>query len=63
MPRRQRDSELCDISGTIQGETEKAFRFYDGKIHVWLPKSQCEYDEESHTMTMPLWLATEKELI
>jgi hypothetical protein len=62
-PIRRANHDLTDISGTLQGETEKAYRFYDGKITVWLPKSQCEWDEESHTMTMPEWLAQEKELI
>lgn len=54
---------LVDISGEIQGETELAYRFFDGIRIVWIPKSQCEYDIDSKTMTMPEWLATEKELI
>jgi hypothetical protein len=56
-------SDLTDISGEIKGETEKAYRFYDGKITVWLPKSQCEWDDLEEVMTMPEWLAKEKELI
>lgn len=56
-------STLVDIAGEIQGETEKAYRFYDGKITVWLPKSQCEWDAEENTMTMEEWLAKEKELL
>lgn len=55
--------ELADISGEIQGETEKAYRFFDGKITVWLPKSQCEWDKDAKIMVMPEWLAKEKELI
>lgn len=55
--------KLIDIAGEIVGETEKAFRFYDGKSTVWLPKSQCEWDETDKTMAMPEWLAEEKELI
>jgi hypothetical protein len=55
-------SDLVDIPGTIQYETEKAYRFNDGRIYVWLPKSQCEWDEDAKTMTMPEWLAIEKEL-
>ena len=62
-PSRRQSRELADISGEIRFETEKAFRFYDGKITVWLPKSLCEWDEESKTMTIPEWLAIEKELI
>jgi hypothetical protein len=56
-------SDLVDVSGEVQGETEKAYRFFDGTQTVWLPKSQCEWDAYTLTMTMPEWLATEKELI
>lgn len=64
LPQRPHQSrELADISGEIHGETERAYRFYDGKTMVWLPKSQCEWDDQSHVMTMPEWLALEKGLI
>jgi hypothetical protein len=56
-------SDLVDISGEIRGETVNAYRFYDGLRIVWLPKSQCEWDESDNTMAMPEWLAKEKELI
>ena len=56
-------SNLVDIEGEVQGETEKAYRFFDGKKTVWLPKSQCEWDANSKTMVMEEWLAKEKELI
>lgn len=56
-------SDLVDISGELRAETEKAYRFYDGIRLVWLPKSQCQWDEDDKTMTMPNWLAKEKELI
>lgn len=59
MPKR----ELVDISGHVQGETELAFRFNDGTRVVWLPKSQCQWDVDDKAMTMPEWLAKEKELI
>lgn len=55
-------SDIIDIPGEIQGETERAFRFNDGRVTVWLPKSQCEWDEDAKTMAMPEWLAIEKEL-
>jgi hypothetical protein len=61
MPERKR--ELCDIGGEIMFETEKAYRFYDGGKEEWLPKSQCEWDPDSKTMTMPEWLAKEKGFI
>lgn len=56
-------SNLTDISGEIMGETEKAYRFFDGTRTVWLPKSQCEWDEEGKVMVMEEWLAKAKELI
>lgn len=59
----KKNSEIVDVSGEIRGETEKAYRFFDGTKQVWLPKSQVEWDIDSKTMTMPLWLAMEKELI
>lgn len=61
-PRRP-NSALVDISGEVRGETEKAYRFYDGRELCWLPKSQVEWDEDSGTMVCPEWLAKEKGLI
>ena len=57
--------ELTDIAGELVPpfETAAAYRFYDGARTVWLPKSQCEWDEHDKVMTMPVWLAQEKELI
>lgn len=55
--------KLIDIAGEVQGETEKAYRFFDGTRVVWLAKSQCEWDPDDKTMAMPEWLAKEKELI
>jgi hypothetical protein len=56
-------SGLADIGGEIHAETDKAYQFFDGKRTVWLPKSQCEWDPNDKTITMPLWLAEEKELV
>jgi hypothetical protein len=56
-------SNLVDIAGEVQGETDKAYRFFDGNRTVWLPKSQVEWDETDGTMAMPEWLAKDKELI
>lgn len=55
--------KLIDIAGEIRGETDKAYRFYDGKITVWLPKSLCEWDPDDKTMTMEEWLAIDKGLV
>lgn len=56
-------SDLVDIAGEIITETEKAYRFYDGTITVWLPKSQCDWDADDRTMAMSEWLAKDKGLI
>ena len=55
--------KLVDIDGEIVFETEKAYRFDDGKRTVWLPKSQVEWSKDEKYMTMPTWLAKDKELI
>lgn len=60
-----KQSELVDIEGELVSpyETNFAYRFYDGRTTVWIPKSQCEWDEHEKTMTMPRWLADEKGLV
>ena len=55
--------ELADVDGVIVAETEKAYKFDNGTRVVWLPKSQCEWDERDRKMTMPTWLAMDKELV
>lgn len=66
-------SDLVDLSGIKLNETEKAVRvrFYgtpgEDYRDVWLPKSQIE-EEPMQTkngvlITMPQWLAEEKELV
>ena len=52
-------SELFDLAAEIKGETEKAFRLFDGKTTEWVPKSQVENNGDG-TFTMPLWLAKDK---
>jgi hypothetical protein len=52
-------------------QTENALRVSDGtNDSIWLPKSQIEYDEDIEltkgkmiSVTMPDWLAEEKELV
>jgi hypothetical protein len=53
---------LTDIAAEIKGETEKAFRLFDGTKTEWVPKSQCE-DNGDGTFTMPEWLAKDKGFI
>jgi hypothetical protein len=53
---------LVDITVEFQGETAKAYRIFDGSKVEWVPKSQCEKNEDG-TITMPEWLAKEKGFI
>lgn len=55
-------SDLVDISAEVQGETDKAWRLYDGDRAEWVPKSQAERNDDG-TFTMPEWLAKEKGFI
>jgi hypothetical protein len=50
--------ELFDVAAEVKGETEKAWRLFDGTKTAWVPKSQVE-DNEDGTFTMPMWLAEE----
>lgn len=54
-------STLVDITCEIQHETEKALLIFDGKRKAWLPKSATEVTENG--VTVPEWLAQEKDLI
>jgi len=55
-------SNLIDIRAEIKGETDKAWRLYDGARTEWVPKSQAE-DNGDGTFTMPEWLAKDKGFI
>jgi hypothetical protein len=59
-------SDVIDISVELKAKTPKAIRVYDGTIECWLPLSQIEYEvnrDGTYTVTLPEWLAKEKELI
>jgi hypothetical protein len=56
------NDELCDVTAELRHETEKAYLIHDGKREVWVPKSQVENNDDG-TFTMPVWLATDKELV
>ncbi len=55
-------SELVDVTAEVRGETEKAWRLFDGSKLEWVPKSQVE-DNRDGTFTMPEWMAKEKGFI
>jgi len=54
--------ELIDITAQVRGETDKAWRLFDGVRTEWVPKSQVEKNDDG-TFTMPEWLAANKGFI
>ena len=54
--------ELIDITAQVRGETERAYRIFDGTKTEWVPKSQVEKNDDG-TFTMPEWLAKDKGFI
>jgi hypothetical protein len=61
------DQNYYEITGQMKYETDKAMLLFDGKKEVWVPKSQIEDTERMEknmvVITIPEWLAMEKELI
>lgn len=54
--------KLVDIEAKEKGNTNKAFRLYDGSKTEWFPKSYVEKNGDG-TYTMPEWLALDKGFI
>jgi len=45
------------------GESDDAWGcMLDGKL-IWFPKSECEFDEDDMTISVPEWLAENEGLI
>lgn len=60
------EAKLVDILCEIKAETKLAYLLTGIGRHptgVWVPKQHCEWDKKSSTMTMPEWLAEQKELL
>lgn len=55
--------ERAEIAGEIRDETDRAWLFHDGARNAWLPRSLCEWDADTKTMDLPLWLAKKRGLI
>lgn len=60
-------AEIIDIACELRGETDKAYRIFDGKTTEWVAKSQVELEREpgatTYVCTMPVWMAKEKGFI
>jgi hypothetical protein len=55
-------SDIVDVAAEIRGETDKAWKLYDGARTEWVPKSQVERNDDG-TFAMPEWLAKDKGFI
>lgn len=55
-------SDIVDIHADLKHETEKAYLISDGSREAWIPKSQCERNDDG-TFSMPEWIAMDKGLI
>lgn len=59
-------NETVTIDGEVCHETDAAWKFipegWKDEEAIWLPKSQCEWDEIRLEMEMPLWLAERHKL-
>jgi hypothetical protein len=61
-------SEVFDITCEMRGESEKAIKYFDGKIEFWVPKSMIargDFDVVNNetgtiTLTGPVWWFREK---
>jgi hypothetical protein len=60
MSRTSGRSDLVDIAGELRGETERAYRIYDGTRTEWVPKQFVEFDPSDNTFAMPEWLAKDR---
>lgn len=54
-------SDLIDMAAKLQAETDKSWMLETENGTAWIPKSQAEFDGE--TLTLPEWLAIQKELV
>ena len=59
----KKNNDIIEIAGELRHETEKAYLLFDGDKEVWVPKAQCEWDQQEKVMQMPEWLAHSKGLI
>lgn len=57
----KRNHKIITVQAELLHETDKAYRVDVGDGGVWVPKSQCEYEDGE--LQIPEWLAEEKELI
>jgi hypothetical protein len=56
-----------EVAVEVRRETDRALLVYDGKVEVWIPKSQISDQSETNgkieSIFIPEWLATDKGLL
>lgn len=61
------DIEPVEVACQLRRTTERALLIYDGKVEAWIPLSQISERQDRNgaleSITIPLWLAKEKDLI
>ena len=61
------EDDSVELDVTVRYETPKAYLIYDGKVEVWVSKSQIEDSVikggKIVQITVPEWLAKDKGLI
>ena len=59
-----RKRPLVDLPVALVAETGKAWKVEAGTgVIAWVPKALAEYDPDTHTLTLPEWLAIERGLV
>lgn len=62
-----KETDIVEVSVELRGGTDKAMKVFDGKIEVWIPRSQisdeCEDKGKLISIFIPEWLAHDKGLI
>ncbi|WP_114962064.1 hypothetical protein [Tritonibacter mobilis] len=57
-------SNLIELEARLVHQTDKAWLLDTGEEEpTWLPKSACEFDEDTGILTLPRPLAEEKGLV
>jgi len=57
----KKNHDIISIPASIKHETENAYLIEHWPEPVWVPKSQCEFDEGE--LQIPEWLAIDKGLV
>jgi hypothetical protein len=59
----KKNHDIAEVPVTLKHETDEAYLVTSGITgkDAWVPKSQCECEDE--TLQIPEWLAVDKELV